>query len=67
MLQPHTSEMLYKTQTTATEKELNYKFGKEACEFTEKLKPHLGHELYCLTEACELREGLKSSPGHEVF
>ena len=59
--------MLYKTQTTATEKELNYKFGKEACEFTEKLKSHLGHELYCLPEARELSEELKSSPSHDVF
>ena len=59
--------MLYKTQTTATEKELNYKFGKGVCEFTEKLKSHLGHELYCLPEACELSEELKSSPGHDVF
>ena len=67
MLQPHTSEMLYKTQTTATEKELNYKFGKEACEFTEKLKSHLGHEVYWLKEACELSEELKSPPGHKVY
>ena len=59
--------MLYKTQTTATEKELNYKFGKGVCEFTEKLKSHLGHELYCLTEACELSGELKSSLSHEVF